>query len=215
MVVPDTTDFSRRWAARLRNNPLAMRVITALSRNSAGLVAPLVDSTRHGNPTIAAVLEHDLVETQKHAAAHFRAMTTLPTARAPELGADPLAFVRAHGARRAKAGVPLNAVLQAYRTGHKGFWAATSKIIGQLARNADDALRTTMLLSNYCIEYTDLISVVVADAYAAEESRLAAHRTRLSVAVVEDLLRGQSPRTGEAADLCERAGIGQERLLVV
>jgi hypothetical protein len=192
-----------------------MRVIAALSKKSGALVAPLVDSTRKGNPTIDAVLEHDLIETQKHAAAHFRTMTALPTARVVELDKDPLAFVRTHGARRARAEVPLNAVLQAYRTGHKGFWVAISEIINQLTTNSDDALRTTMLLSDYCIEYTDLISVAVADAYVAEESRLASQRTRLSLAVVENLLRGDSPQAGEGADLCERAGIGDHRPMVV
>lgn len=215
MPLPDTCDFSRRWAKLLRDDVLAMRVVAALAKKGDALVVPLVDSTRRGNPAIDAVLETDLVETRRHAATHFRTITTLPTAQVRQLGDDPLAFVRAHGVRRARAHVPLNAVLQAYRVGHKGFWAAISEIINQLATNAHDGLRTTMLLSDYCIEYTDLISIVVTDAYIAEEARLASQRLRLSITVVEDLLRGASPSMGDAADLCQRAGIGDQRPMAV
>jgi hypothetical protein len=215
MPLPEATLFGQRWAEILGKDSLAIRVFATLSETSGALVAPLVDSTRRRNPVIDAVLEHDLVETQKHAAAHFRAITLLPTPRAFELGDDPLAFIRAHGIRRARANVPLNAVLQAYRTGHKGFWAAISEIINRLATSSDEGLRTTMLLSDYCIEYTDLISIAVTDAYIAGEAQLAVQRTRVSITVLEDLLRGEYPRTKDAVDLCERANIGDGQLMVV
>jgi hypothetical protein len=146
---------------------------------------------------------------------HFRALLSLPTQRLADLGEEPLAFVRMHGVRRARAGVPLLAVLQAYRTGHKGFWAALCDMITRLAPDAQSGLRTTMLLSDYCIEYTDLISIVVTEAHIAEEALLAAQRTRISIAVLEDLLRGEPPRTVEALDHIARADIGDGRPMVM
>lgn len=215
MPVSEARLFGQRWAERLGCDPLAIRVIAGLSEESDALVAPLVESTRKTNPVLAAVLEHDLAAVHRHTATHFRTIALLPTPRIVELGEDPLAFVRAHGARRANARVPLNAVLQGYRTGHKGFWAAMREIINRLAESADRGLRTTMLLSDYCIEYTDLISVAVANAYIAEEAQIAAQRTRVSITVLEDLLRGERPRTREALDLCEAANIGNHAPMVV
>jgi hypothetical protein len=154
------------------------------------------------------VIANDQAETMRHVLQHFRAMLSLPTARAAELGDEPLAFVREHGVRRARAGVPLIAVLQAYRTGHRSFWSAMCDMINRFSTNAEDGLRATMLLSDYCIDYTDLISTAVTDAYLAEEAQLAAQRARVSVAVVEDLLKGALPSSDEALALCGTQNIG-------
>ncbi len=189
--------------------------MTALWQDRETLSAPVIARTRRENPVIDAAIAADEADTTRHVLEHFRALLSLPTPRLAALGGEPLAFVQAHGVRRARAGVPLLAVLQAYRTGHKGFWAALCAMINRFAEDAETALRTTMLLSDYCIEYTDLISIAVTDAYLAEEALLAAHRTRLSIAVLEELLRGEPPRSIEALDHCARAGIGYGRPMVM
>jgi hypothetical protein len=154
------------------------------------------------------VIANDQAETMQHVLQHFRSLLSLPTDRAAELGDEPLAFVRAHGIRRARAGVPLIAVLQAYRTGHKSFWSAMCDMINRFCVNTEDGLRVTMLLSDYGIEYVDLISATVTDAYLSEETQLALQRTRLSVAVVDDLLQGRLPSSDEALALCRLQNVG-------
>ena len=72
-----------------------------------------------------------------------------------------------------------------------------------------------MLLSDYCIDYTDLISVVLTDAYVAEEGSLATERARVTSTVVEDLLRGKGPTRELERELCERAGLVDGKSMVV
>ncbi len=69
--------------------------------------------------------------------------------------------------------MPLRAVLQAYRSGHHSFRAIMCKVIGTLSSSPAAGMRATMLLSDYCIECTDLISVVRTEAYVAEDGSLA------------------------------------------
>src|SRR5580765_5720190 len=183
-MLSDARAFGDAWKKKLQTDPLAVRVVTALWREREALSAPVIARTRRENPVIDAVIAADQPETIRHVLEHFRALLSLPTQRLADLGEEPLAFVRMHGVRRARAGVPLLAVLQAYRTGHKGFWAALCDMITRLAPDAQSGLRTTMLLSDYCIEYTDLISIVVTEAHIAEEALLAAQRTRISIAVL-------------------------------
>src|SRR5205814_10697877 len=143
------------------------------------------------------------------------ALLALPTERSRTLGSQPLLFVANLGVRRAHSNVPLRAVLQAYRTGHKGFWSAMCTVIDQLARTPQEGMRTTMLLSDYCIDYTDLISVAVTDSYIAEEARLANERTRLNIAVMESLLNGLCPPMEGGRQLCERARLNEGRPMAV
>jgi len=200
--------FGRHWKKKLRQDPLAPRVLAALRKDYEPYAQKVLDRARRENPVIDDVIKNDLAETARHVLEHFRTLLMLPTSKIDELGPDPMAFVRAHGVRRAHGGVPLRAVLQAYRTGHKSFWSAICDTITTVTKDADIGLKTTMALSDYCIDYTDLISVVVADAYIATESLLAAQRTRVSIAVVQELLRGENPQSDEARCRC-----AQERIL--
>jgi sugar diacid utilization regulator len=214
MFASDVGTFGRLWRERLESDPLAARVVATLWHDRERYATPVMARARRENPVIDTVIESDFAETRLHVLEHFRALLSLPTAHAAELGDDPLAFVRAHGVRRARAGVPLRAVLQAYRTGHKSFWSAICDKLNDIGANAETSIQTTMLLSDYLIDYTDLISVVVTDAYIAEESQLAAQRTRLSIAVLESLLRGERPHSREGRELCETLGITAGRSLV-
>ena len=215
MFTPDVKAFSDAWKVRIQADRLATEVIAALWRIREDYASSMVEHIRHENPVIGALTQSHPMETGQHILQHFHALLALPTEQAAELEDEPFAFIRAHGVRRARAGVPLLAVLQAYRTGHKNSWSAMCGMIDRFAENAEAGLRTTMLLSDYCIEYTDLVSTTLTDAYLAEEALLAAQSTRVSIAVVGDLLRGESPRTREALALCASADIGDGRSMVV
>jgi hypothetical protein len=211
----DVEEFSRTWAARVEADPLAVEVIESLWARREMFALPVIARARDENHEIDAVIAEDFRETREHVLEHFRAMLALPVARARDLGDDPMGFVRRHGVRRAQGGVTLQAVLQAYRTGHKSFWAAMCHVIGQRAPTAEAGMRVTMLLSDYCIDYTDLISVVVTDAYLQEEAKLAEERTRLGISVMEALLGGAAPRLEDGWRLCGQVGLAAGMPMVV
>jgi hypothetical protein len=135
--VKEAGGFSRDWAERLGKDALALRVIDTLWGMRGTFATPIIDRARKEGSVIDSVIAGDLEETTAHVVEHFRSLLALPVARVRELEDDPMAFVRRHGVRRAKSGVPLLAVLQAYRTGHKSFWSATCTVIDQASDRAD------------------------------------------------------------------------------
>jgi PucR C-terminal helix-turn-helix domain/GGDEF-like domain len=215
MLSQEIAAFRHHWAERVGADPLARRVIAELWRGRAGHVLPVLNRARAENPIIDPVIRGEPELMARHVADHFQALLTLPAPGARGRAKTPLDFVVVHGTRRAQGGVPLRAVLQAYRTGHKTFWAIMCRVIDRLAASPAEGMRTTMLLSDYCIEYTDLISVVVTDAYVGEEVRLAYVGTRLSIAVMEGLLRGELPAHDDGRALCIAKGLAGGRPMAV
>jgi PucR C-terminal helix-turn-helix domain/GGDEF-like domain len=215
MPAQEIDAFRRRWAARIAADPLARRVIATLWRRRTQHVSPVLDQARTDSPILDPVIRGEPELMARHVADHFEALLTLPAGGARARTRAPLDFVVAHGVRRARGGVPLRAVLQAYRSGHKTFWAIMCREIDRLATSPGAGMRATMLLSDYCIEYTDLISVVVTEAYVGEEASLADARTRLSIAVMESLLRGDAPAQADGRALCAARGLADGRAMAV
>jgi len=215
MLGTDAMIFGITWKARIQADPLATRVFAALWRNREAYASAMTEHIGDENSVIGDLIESHPGETAPHILTHFHALLALPTELADALERDPFAFVRAHGVYRARGGIPLLAVLQAYRMGHQGCWTAMRDMITQLAANAEDSLRTSMLLSDYCIEYTDFVSTILTEAYLSEQALVAAQGGRASIAVVGDLLRGEPPRTPETLALCHGADISDGRSMVV
>jgi sugar diacid utilization regulator len=215
MFGTDAMIFGITWKERIQADPLATRVFAALWPIREILASSMTERIRDENPLMGELIKSHPAETAQHILTHFHALLALPTELTDELESDPFAFVRAHGVYRARSGIPLLAVLQAYRMGHQGCWGAMRDMIIQLAANAEDGLRTSMLLSDYCIEYTDLVSTTLTEAYLSEQALVAAQSARTSIAVVGDLLRGEAPRTPETRALCQSADIGDGRSMVV
>jgi PucR C-terminal helix-turn-helix domain/GGDEF-like domain len=219
MLSGEIDAFQNRWRARIHADSLAGRVIAELWRDRDVHVKPVLEFARAQNPIIDPVILSEPVEMAQHVADHFFALLSLPTdesarRRGPD-GFTPLDFVVRHGIRRAQAGVPLRAVLQAYRSGHRSFWSIMCTAIDRLSPAPEAGMRSTMLLSDYCIDYTDLISLVLTDAYVAEEGSIVGARSRLISAVVEQLLRGEVPSREAERQLCEKAGMGDGNSMVV
>ena len=61
-------------------------------------------------------------------------------------------------------------------------------------------------MSEYLLDYFDLVSGIMTDAYLAEAKLLLAQHARARVALVEDLMHGRQPGDLEARELCERCG---------
>jgi hypothetical protein len=214
MLAPEIEDFSRVWAGKIGRNPLALRVMEQLWREREANIGRLINASRLADPNYYQPHDPKFAEAIAHHLDHFNATFAFASGRALELGEDPLAFVRAHGVRRARQHFSLTTLLRAYRRGHKGFWEAMCELIRRLATGPDEAFETAILLSDYCIAYTDLISVVLTDAYLDEANHLAAQRMRLDIAVLDDLLRGRAPRSEAGLQICERAGLRDGRCMV-
>lgn len=210
--------FQQRWGERIGKDALAKRVIAELWRTRDDHIRPVLDAARAQNPIIDPVIGSEPVEMAQHVADHFRALLALPSpaagVRGRTAGPDPLGFVVRHAIRRAQAGVPLRAVLQAYRSGHRSFWAIMCEMIAGLSPAPDAGMRTTMLLSDYCIVYTDLISIVLTEAYVAEEASLTSDRAQRASAVVDALVSGQLPLHEDGRELCIRLGIAEGAVMV-
>src|SRR4051812_460366 len=106
----------------------------------------------------------------------------LRAGRAPSR--DDLAFAREAAERRAAAGLPLDAFLHAFRVTHSVMWASIAE--------AGDA-EAAMPLVSPLIEYLDITSTQVAEAYVRQEQRLRALVDRERRDLLENLLVGRVP----------------------
>ncbi|MDT4963065.1 MAG: hypothetical protein QOF87_2712 [Pseudonocardiales bacterium] len=105
---------------------------------------------------------------------------------------------RATGVRRAEAGVPLSAVLQAFRIGGRLVWEL-------LVEHADDAAQDTLLRCAADIwAISDDLAEAAAAAYHGTSADRARHDNQLRSALLNSLLDG---RLGDSARLWESAAL--------
>jgi sugar diacid utilization regulator len=121
-------------------------------------------------------------------------------------GHDPdrsdLSFARDAAARRVHQGIPLDGLLQAFRVGHRTLWQA----IVDEASPTPAGREAAIALAGEAMEYIDLASTHVAEAYLRESGELAEliHRRRRDL--LENLLAGRLPSEAESESL----GLGLE-----
>jgi PucR C-terminal helix-turn-helix domain/GGDEF-like domain len=106
----------------------------------------------------------------------------LRAGRAPNR--DDFAFAREAAERRAGAGLPLDAFLHAFRVTHSVMWSKIAE-----AGDTDAA----MPLVSPLIEYIDIASTQVAEAYVRQEQRIRALADRERRDLLENLLVGRIP----------------------
>src|SRR4051795_7506501 len=106
----------------------------------------------------------------------------LRAGRAPNR--DDFAFARKAAERRAAAGLPLDAFLHAFRVTHSVMWTRIAE-----AGDTDAA----MPLVSPLIEYIDIASTQVAEAYVRQEQRIRALADRERRDLLENLLVGRIP----------------------
>jgi PucR C-terminal helix-turn-helix domain/GGDEF-like domain len=103
---------------------------------------------------------------------------------------------RATGSRRAEAGVPLSALLQAFRVGGRLIWEL-------LVENADEAAQDALLRCAADIwAVSDDLAAAATDAYRGTSADRARHDRQLRSALLNGLLDGQ---LGDSAHLWESA----------
>jgi sugar diacid utilization regulator len=127
--------------------------------------------------------------------------------RSLRAGRDPdrsdLAFARDAAARRVHQGIPLDGLLQAFRVGHRTLWQAIVDEAATSPAGREAAIR----LAGEAMEYIDLASTHVAEAYLRESGQLAELIQRRRRDLLENLLAGRLPEDAET----ETLGLGLER----
>jgi sugar diacid utilization regulator len=114
-----------------------------------------------------------------------------------------LGFAREAAARRVHQGIPLDGLLQAFRVGHRTLWQAIVDEASTSPAGREAAIR----LAGEAMEYIDLASTHVAEAYLRESGQLAELIQRRRRDLLENLLAGRLPDDAET----ETLGLGLER----
>ena len=150
-----------------------------------------------GNPDI-------LPEFSTHADAHSEQIRRLFGGETADF-----AFVKNHAHHRAEQRFPLEAILHAYRCGHRIFsrWLRDAAIAAK-PKSADKAVSA---VADFTIEYTNLISTIAASEYVARTRQIAEAEGDLRTELLNILLSGYDEADGRVARLLKRAGYLEQR----
>jgi DNA-binding PucR family transcriptional regulator len=121
------------------------------------------------------------------------------------------AFVRTHAALRAGQYFPLEALLHAYRCGHKVFARRLLELAG------DQAPSTLAALADFTLEYTDAISTLASAAYVEHARHLSAAAVDEQATLLDLLLAGHDESDRRATSSLRKAGFldGRQAFCVV
>jgi hypothetical protein len=168
------------------------RVVGALLARGGALADAMVAAIRAEIPSYASASPSLIEDVRAHCEAHARLILVVSAAgRAPRR--DELGFAREAAARRVRLGVPLDAMLQAFRVGHRRIWDAIVEEASDTPLGRDAALA----LARPTMEYNDIAATQVAEAYLKEEQRLVATADRERRDLLENLLAARLPPAGE------------------
>jgi sugar diacid utilization regulator len=198
----------RNWSARLQENPLIGQVFRVVEDRHSDVQRCALDGLERENTAFQRASSEQF---QREALGHchdiLNAMLAIVAGDAGNASTDPFDFVRHHAIRRARQQFPLAGSLNAYRLAHKGYWTVIRESVLNCDASDTDVNACSMMLSEFLLDFFDVVSGVLTDAYLAEEKLLLAVHARTRVALVEDLLRGRHPGNIETRELCERCGI--------
>jgi DNA-binding PucR family transcriptional regulator len=93
-------------------------------------------------------------------------LLSIVIAQGRDVTREELETIERVGARRAEAGIPLDDVLQAYRTVSRVCWDIVSEECRRVKGDDDERLDAAITLAESVLRYTDQISSSVAEAYA-------------------------------------------------
>ena len=120
-------------------------------------------------------------------------------------------FVKKHAARRAEQRFPLEAILHAYRTGHRilSKWIREAALAS--ANEAASVGETLAAVADFSIEYTDSISTIATSEYVTQTRLLAEAEGDRRSKLLTVLLDGYDESDGRVATLLRRAGYLDQR----
>src|SRR5215470_3019895 len=191
----------RNWSARPRDQALMTRILAAVHERENDVQLCALDGLQRENPAFARAAGE-----QFRSEAIGKAIFAVGTGNAATLGNDPFSFVRIHAVRRARQQFPLAGSLNAYRLAHKGYWTVMRETVLRIGANDQEINACSMALSEFLLEFFDVISGIMSDAYLEEEKCILGRRLRARVVLIEDLLHGRHTGDLEARDLGERCG---------
>ncbi|MDQ4117831.1 MAG: helix-turn-helix domain-containing protein [Actinomycetota bacterium] len=151
----------------------------------------------------------DLRETAR---ANLRRGVEVLADRVPD-GVDPGDTTRATGRQRARQGVPLEAVLRAYRLGGRLLWESLLQTSRQRFDGAYDA--ALLDAADYVWRTNDGSSSALVDAYRQEETRVRSRDLSRRHAVLDALLAGRGSDPVFARDAAAVLGLPESGPLVV
>ena len=173
------------------------RVLAALERRQeelaeAMLAAIVAEIGAYDRPPGVALAG----DVREHCRLHVELlMRSLRAGRGPDR--DDLGFAREAAARRVHQGIPLDGLLQAFRVGHRTLWQA----IVDEASPSPAGREAAIALAGEAMDYIDLASTHVAEAYLRESGQLAELTQRRRRDLLENLLAGQLPDETETESL--------------
>lgn len=118
-------------------------------------------------------------------------------------------FVREHARTRAEQRFPLEAVLHAYRCGHKV--AASWLRDAAIAVAPSKAEQAVACVADFAIEYTNAISTIMAAEYVEQTRLLAEVEGDRRSELLKVLVSGYDESDGRVARLLKRAGLLEQR----
>jgi PucR C-terminal helix-turn-helix domain/GGDEF-like domain len=196
----------RRALGRLAEAGIIPAAAEALGRSMQRMPGMLRDAVLAEVPAFSSSGNPDVVpELARHAGEHIDEIRRLFDGGEAQ-GFD---FVRAHAHRRAAQRFPLEAILHAYRCGHR--------ILSRWMRDAAIAVDSSSLedaviaVADFAIEYTDTVSSIVTAEYVDHTRALAQAEGDRRSELFNILLNGYDESDGRAARLLKRAGYLEQR----
>jgi sugar diacid utilization regulator len=192
--------------SRLLKGGLARKAGASLDAGMAHVAAALRDAVLAEVPAFSASGNPEILPTlAAHAGEHIHEIRRLFA------GGDigDFQFVRTHAQRRAEQHFPLEAVLHAYRCGHR--------ILSRWLRDAAVAARPASIenaisvVADFAIEYTNTISTIMAAEYVAQTRLLAEAEGDRRTQLLNILLSGYDESDARSARLLKRAGYLEQR----
>ncbi len=168
------------------------QIVGVLQERHERLAEAMVVAIKAEIPAYARASGEVVEDVRAHCDTH--AGLILEVARADrEPRREELAFAREAAARRVRQGVPLDALLAAFRVGHRTVWEAILDEANETLGGRDAAIA----LARPAMQYIDIASTQVAEAYLKEEQRLLATADRERRDLLENLLAGRLPGPAE------------------
>jgi sugar diacid utilization regulator len=126
-------------------------------------------------------------------------------------GDDDVAFLWPHIRRRTEAGVSEGDMLTVVRLFQRAVWDA----ITELAGDGEEGRAATLILARPLIDYIDVLSRVVDQAFVEAEEALSSRTSAVRQEVVDALLSGRGLAPGSQETAARRAGLAPTGPLVV
>jgi DNA-binding PucR family transcriptional regulator len=188
---------------RLRASTALARAVKYFAANATQINAELGKTVLAEIPTYSESRNPEILpELAAHGAAHTDELLRL--LRGSAVG--DFEFVRKHARRRAEQHFPLEAMLHAYRCGHKVYSRWLREAILTTPASARRAPTSVAALADFALEYTDAVSTVAAAAYVAHTRLLADVAGDRRAELLNILLEGYDESDGRVAQILREAG---------